>query len=173
MRLPLLFAALIACALAHSQSDISIKTEKDAFTGDIITTSGSITWNLDHKYGGNGLQFVAHKNNDDLFLTAVLHTKEIVWIRTGDNMLIKMADGSVITVACMVDASSEVKSMSLFTAYPLYRISEGGMRKLAAQNISQVRIQASGSHIDFLPGRKSMPDDCRIAFASFCKQVLN
>lgn len=161
---------LLITSSAFSQSkDFKINTTVDEFTGDtsIITSYFSAGWEPSEE-----LLFSIYYDGQSLVLVGLLYSENISSVHEDDNLLIKMDDGSVITLTAISNFIGKAESLDDWSLTAMYRITEDQISQLSKGTISKVRIETSGNYYDLPPKTKKHPEEVRANFAMFYKEVL-
>ena len=154
-----------------SQKPIKITTEIDAFTGDTSISTGFIKFQ--EPLGGNiGLMFTCHYQEGTYYLASILAMDNLATMDAGDQMVIKLQDGTFITLLAADYAVSSYNGNGSYTLITAYPISIDDLTRLSATPITRVRIQTSEGNKDRDPSPKNSQEACRLAFAQFVEAVI-
>ena len=161
----IVFFLLVAFATS-AQKPIKITTEVDAFTGDTSISTSIIEFRDFATYQG-GLVFVLHSLPSGYYIETLIGTDHLVSIEAGQAMIIKMADGTIITLACIKYAIADYKTSSSYWISAFYGLPADDLDKLASVAIEKIRFETTEANIDKDPSPKKAPENCRLAFAEF------
>jgi len=162
---------LILVSLTTSaQKPIKITTDIDAFTGDTSISTGFIKFQ--EPLGGNiGLMFTCHYQGGIYYLASILAMDNLTTMDAGDQMVIKLQDGSLITLMAADYAVSSYNGNESYTLITAYPISIDDLTRLSLTTIDLVRIQTSEGNQDREPSPKKSPEACRLAFEQFVEYL--
>ena len=149
-----------------AQKPIKITTTTDEFTGAKSTSTEQV-WFRDMASYQGGLWFSMHKTSDGIFLAAVVNDDHLSMIDAGNKMIMKMADGTMITLEAVALSIADYASTDKYRLIPVYGLPEGALEKLATVEIEKVRIETTDGNLDRDPSPKKTPAICMDAFTQF------
>lgn len=161
----LLFVAFTTFA----QKPIKITTEVDEFTGDTSIYTEAFSYQ-DPIGGQAGLKFMAYLEGGNYYILSLLNIDDLTTMDAGDQMIVKLSGGSMITVAAADYAVSEYVSSNYYRLVTVYPISIDDLTTLASTPIDMVRIDTSDGNEDRAPSKKT-PAYCMAAFGQFVEYV--
>lgn len=153
-----------------AQKPIKITTEIDQFTGDTTLSTEAFEYRDMVSYGG-GLLFALYLIDGKTYLIAMISTDGISTVDQGDPLMMKMVDGSMITLACAEYSSADYRSGSTWWLSGIYGLPEDDLTTLSKTHIEMVRIKTSDGNIDMAPSPKKAPENCMAAFKQFTEYV--
>ncbi len=157
---------LLVTFATFAQKPIKITTEVDDFTGDTTIKTSFIKFQ--EPLGGDiGLMFTGIHSNDTYYIGVLTYVKELAMSYAGDQMSIKLTDGTIITLLSTSTETAHYIKPGTYNLITVYAISVDDLVKLTTTPIEKVRIQTSSGNIDRDPSPKKAPAEVMASFAEF------
>ena len=171
MKILLAIYLLFVAFATFAQNPIKITTTTDEFTGAKSTSTDQI-WFRDMASYEGGLWLSLHQYPEGLYLAVVVNDDHMSMIDPGQKMIIKMADGTMITLQATARMVADYVSSDKYRLIPVYGLPEDDLTKLSTVQIEKIRIETSDGNLDREPSPKKTPGICMDAFRQF-KEYLS
>jgi len=166
MKILLAIYLLFVAFATFAQKPIKITTTTDDFNGSKSTSTEQI-WFRDMASYEGGLWLSLHQYPEGLYLAAVVNDDHLSMIDPGQKMIIKMADGSMITMEATARVIADYVSSDKYRLIPVYGLPEDDLAKLSTTLIEKIRIETTDGNLDREPSPKKSPAMCMDAFRQF------
>lgn len=166
MKILLAIYLLFVAFATFAQKPLKITTTTDEFTGAKSTSTDQI-WFRDMASYEGGLWLSLHQYPEGLYLAVVVNDDHLSMIDPGQKMIIKMADGTMITLQATARMVADYVSSDKYRLIPVYGLPEDDLAKLSTVLIEKIRIETNDGNLDREPSPKKMPAICMDAFRQF------
>lgn len=155
---------LLFLPLFAQSQDFKITTKIDDFTGEKLIKTTPFSFGY---YEGCRLDFSLYDANGAQYLLAqIISSREPSYIPAGSGLLIKLEDGSIISLETGTDVMSEV-SGSYYYALTIHVLTDEDLIRLTKSPIAKVRLETSDKVIDFPPLGKKHPGEAMANFLEY------
>jgi|GEM_PF-5965102 len=167
--LPLLFLAM---TLISQKNDFKIEIDVDEMTGD--TTIGTSVFRFSTKINSTvGLDIRLATAQGITYLCAIFYTDRLLSIDTEDKLMIKLANGEIITGQSLTRKISQYESSAgLYSTVIIYDMPPDSYQLLATNEIVMIRAESSKVNLDIYPGSKKSPSVCMANFSQYYSAVI-
>lgn len=166
----LLLLFLLTYTSMAAQKPPKITTTTDEFTGAKSTSTDQI-WFRDMASYEGGLWLSLHQYPEGLYLAAVVNDNHMSMIDPGQKMIIKMEDGTMITLQATGRMVADYVSTDKYRLIPVYGLPEDDLTKLSTVLIEKIRIETTDGNLDREPSPKKTPAICMDAFRQFREYI--